>query len=343
MIPAIRDRRINRDASQREEFTMPGWFNRLGAACAVLAAAVYLTSAHAETWPARPVKVIVPYAPGGGTDATGRTYAEKLSAIYGQQFVVDNRAGASGMIGIEACAKSPGDGYTLCIVPLATVAVLPNVRKTAYDPFKDFTPVGRVTDAIFAFAVGEMQPWKTLQEFIADAKKAPGKYTMSSSGIATITHLSVAAVQLAAGIEAVHVPYKGGAEQLQDALSGQVNMMFEGNAYPHHKAGKMRILAVSTPYRHPQFPDIPSVREILPGFDVPNWFAVYGPAGLAPEIVAGLSENLNKIGDMPDVQERTLAMGVKPVRDTPQGAAAELKKRHAALGDLVRKLNIRLD
>jgi len=328
---------------------MTSWFFRLGGACVALAGlalsspTVLVAPAAAETWPSRPVKVIVPYAPGGATDAAGRNYSEKLSGIFGQQFVVENRAGASGMIGIEACSKSPADGYTFCVVPIATVAVLPHIRTTAYDPFKDFAPIGRVTDAIFTFASGTMKPWSTMQEFIADAKKNPGKYTLGSSGVGTMTHLSGAAMQIAAGIELVHVPYKGGAEQLQDALSGQVDMMFEGNTYPQYKAGKMKIFAVSTPYRHPSFPEIPALKEIVPSFELPNWFAIYGPAGLAPEIIGKMSAALNRIADMPDVQERALAMGLKPIKDTPQDAAAELKKQYAAMGELVKKLKIKVE
>ncbi len=297
----------------------------------------------AGAYPAKPVRVIVAFPAGGGTDATARAYAEKLSMALGQQFVVDNRVGASGMIGHEACAKAPPDGYTLCVNTLGAMALLPHVRKTPYDPLKDFVAIGRVTDALFGFAVNASAPWKTMQEFVEEAKRKPDTLTLANSGLGTITHLSGETMASLYNIKLVMVPYKGGVEQLQDALAGHVSMMFEGNFFPHVKAGKLRGLAVSTPFRHPHFPDIPSMKELQPDWDVPSWFGFMAPAGTPQAVVDRISPLLNKASDMPDVQERVLGMGLVAMKDTPQGMADDLRKQHARFGEAVKRLNIRVE
>jgi tripartite-type tricarboxylate transporter receptor subunit TctC len=318
--------------------------NLLSASIAILLGlTTAVSSATAQTWPTRPVRVIVSFPAGGGTDATARAYAEKLSQTLGQQFVVDNRAGASGVIGHDVCAKAAPDGYTLCVATLGGIGLLPQVRKTPYDPIKDFTPIGRVTDALFGFAVHPSSPWTTMQEFADDARKKPDTFTLANSGVATITHLAGETMAASFGIRLVMVPYKGGVEQLQDALAGHVSMMYEGNFFPHVKAGKLRGLAVSTPFRHPNFPDIPSMKEILPDWDMPSWFAFMGPAGLPPVVAEKLSPLLNQISDMKDVQERVLAMGLVTVKDTPQGLAADLTKQTARFAEAVKRLNIKAE
>lgn len=313
----------------------------LVAAAALLA--LTATNALAQAWPAKPVRVIVAFPAGGGTDATARAYSEKLSQMLGQQFVVDNRSGASGMIGHEACAKSANDGYTLCVNTLGAMGLLPHVRKTPYDPLKDFAPIGRVTDALFGFAVNSSFPWKTMQEFVDDAKKKPDSLTLANSGLGTITHMAGETMASMYNIRLTMVPYKGGVEQLQDALAGHVSMMYEGNIFPHIKAGKLRGLAVSTPQRHPHFPDIPSMKELNPNWDLPSWFAFMAPAGIPADIPGKLSPLLNQISEMKDVQERVLAMGLIAIKDSPQGLADDLAKQHKMFGDAVKRLNIKAD
>jgi tripartite-type tricarboxylate transporter receptor subunit TctC len=310
---------------------------------ALLGVLALTAPAMAQSWPTKPVRVIVAFPAGGATDATARAFADKLSQEFGQQFVIDNRVGASGVIGTEACAKAPNDGYTLCVATLGALGLLPNVRKTPYDPLKDFTPIGRVTDALFGFASHPSMPWKTMQEFVAAAKKEPGKYTLANSGIGTITHLAGETMAAHFGLKLTIVPYRGGVEQLQDALAGHVSMMYEGNFFPHIKAGKIVPLAVSTPFRHPNFPDIPTMKELMPEWDMPSWFAFMGPAGMPPIVAERLSPVLNKIADMPDVQERVLAMGVKTLKDTPQECTADLKKQHENFAKLVAKFNIKVE
>jgi len=307
------------------------------------AIASFSSGALAQAWPSKPVKVIVAFPAGGATDATARAYSEKLSQLLGQQFVVDNRAGAGGMIRHEACAKSPNDGYTLCVNTLGAMGLLPHVRKTPYDPLKDFVAIGRVTDALFGFAVNANMPWKTMQEFADEAKRKPDTLTLANSGLGTITHIAGETMASLYNIKLVMVPYKGGVEQLQDALAGHVSMMYEGNIFPHIKAGKLRGLAVSTPFRHPQFPDIPSMKELQPTWDLPSWFAFMGPAGISSDIVQKLSPLLNQISDMPDVQERMLGMGLIAIKDTPAGAQEDLQKQYGRFGAVVKRLGVKID
>jgi tripartite-type tricarboxylate transporter receptor subunit TctC len=313
------------------------------AAAALMGVAATAAGALAQAWPTKPVRVIVAFPAGGGTDATARAYSEKLSQMLGQQFVVDNRVGASGMIGHEACAKAPNDGHTLCVNTLGAMGLLPHVRKTPYEPLKDFAPIGRVTDALFGFAVPASFPWKTLQEFADEARRKPDTLTLANSGIGTITHMAGETMAALYNIRLVMVPYKGGVEQLQDALAGHVSMMYEGNIFPHIKAGKLRGLAVSTPFRHPHFPDIPSMKELQPSWELASWFAFMGPAGIPPVVAEKLSPLLNQISEMKDVQERVLAMGLVAIKDTPQGLADDLRKQHASFGAAVKRLNIKAE
>ncbi len=299
--------------------------------------------ALAQAWPSKPVRILVAFPAGGGTDATARAFSEKLSLELGQQFVVENRSGASGALGHEACAKAANDGTTLCVNTLGALGLLPNVRKTPYDPLKDFVPIGRVTDALFGFASHPSMPWKTMAEFVAFAKANPDKVTLANSGIGTITHLAGETMAHGLGLKLTMIPYKGGVEQLQDALAGHVQMMYEGNIFPYIKAGKLVGLAVSTPFRHPHFPDIPSMKEVMPDWDLPSWFAFMAPAGISPAIAERLSPLLNKIADMHDVQERMLAMGLTTTKDTPDGLMVELRKQHARFGELVRRYNIKIE
>jgi tripartite-type tricarboxylate transporter receptor subunit TctC len=315
----------------------------LRAAIGALLAFTAPALAQAPAWPTKPVRVIVGFPAGGGTDATARAYSEKLSQELGQQFVVENRAGAAGALGHEVCAKAPNDGYTLCVNTLGAMGLLPNVRKTPYDPLKDFAPIGRVTDALFGFASAPDKPWTNMAEFAAYAKANPGKVTLANSGMGTITHLSGETMAAGLGVKVTIVPYKGGVEQLQDALAGHVDMMFEGNIFPHIKGGKLRGLAVSTPFRHPNFPDIPSMKEIMPEWDLPSWFAFMAPAGIPAGIADRVSPLLNKYSDMPDIRDRMLAMGLVPTKDTPAGLDAELRKQHANFAALVKKYNIKAE
>ena len=315
--------------------------NHLTASIAILLAVIAAApSAIAQTWPTRPVRVIVSFPAGGGTDATARAYAEKLSQILGQQFVVDNRAGASGVISHDVCAKAAPDGYTLCVATLGGIGLLPQVRKTPYDPVKDFTPIGRVTDALFGFAVHPSSPWTTMQEFADDARKKPDTFTLANSGVATITHLAGETMAASFGIRLVMVPYKGGVEQLQDALAGHVSMMYEGNFFPHVKAGKAKLLAV-TGQRHPDYPDVPSFAETYPAADFVGWNALFAPVGTPDAIVRKMNAAFDTISKTPEVAALLFKVGQFPHGGTPEDLMAIMRSDFERYGKLTRELNIK--
>ncbi|MGE0697958.1 MAG: Bug family tripartite tricarboxylate transporter substrate binding protein, partial [Hyphomicrobiaceae bacterium] len=215
-------------------------FVRLAGATAAAVGLPHLSRAAA--WPERPVKLVLPYAPGGATDIIGRPWAELLTKAFGQQFVIENRGGASGMIGTEAVAKAAPDGYTFLLTPSAPLTVQPVLRKVVYDPVKSFMPVGRVGDLISGFAIHPKAGIKTFPEMIAYAKANPGKLTFGSAGQGTSSHLRIEMLKVRAGIDVLHVPYRGNADALNDLLAGNIDMMNEINPMPHVRAGKLILL-----------------------------------------------------------------------------------------------------
>src|SRR6185436_5973811 len=263
-------------------------------------------SSQAQAWPERTVKVILPYAPGGATDAIGRPWADKLSQAFGQQFVIENRGGASGMIGTEAVAKSAPDGYTFLLTPNAPLAVLPSLRKTPYDPLKSFDPVGRVGDVINGFVIHPAVGVKTFKEMVEYAKKNPGKLTFGSSGNGTSTHLRLEMLKFKTGIDILHVPYRGGADTLNDLLPGTIHMM-------------------NGPVRHADFPDAPTLAELgITGADVPIWFSIFAPAGTPRDIVAKLNAKMIEIAKTDDMKAKMLAVNAVVPLQSPEDMAKHL-------------------
>ena len=300
--------------------------------------------AQAQNWPERAVKIILPYAPGGATDAIGRPWADKLSQAFGQQFVIENRGGAGGMIGAEAAAKSPPDGYTLFLTPNAPLSVVPTLRKTAYDPVKSFDPVGRVGDVVCGFVIHPSVGVKTLKEMIEYAKKNPGKLTFASSGNGTANHLRVEMLKLKTGIDILHVPYRGGADSLNDVLPGTVHMMNEPVSLPHAKAGKLILLNINGTERHPDFPDVPTLTELgIAGADVPIWFSIYAPAGTPKEIVAKLNAKMIEIAKTDDMKAKMRAVNAFVPLQSPEDMAKHLVEDIKANADLIKAANIKID
>ena len=294
-------------------------------------------------WPTKPVKVIVNYAPGGSTDNATRPFMEKLSIAFGQQFVIENKGGASGAVGVEAGVRSPPDGYTFFVSPVASLTILPNARPTAYDPFKDMVPVSQIADSTLVFAVHPSLKVKTMQEFVAYAKINPGKLNFGSSGLGTLTQMICESVNLVAGIDMLHVPYRGGAESLTDFLAGQVQVFSEGNVLPHVKAGKAELLAVVDSERHPEFPDVPMLREVYPEADLLNWFGLFAPAGTPEPIVRRMSEEIGRAAKNPELRAHLLRLALRANGSTPEQLAGILRKDYDRYGKLIRTLNIRMD
>ena len=317
----------------------------LGLAGATLATGLSSKAwAQAQSWPDRTVKVIVPYAPGGATDAIARPWADKLSQAFGQQFVIENRGGAAGMIGTEAAAKSAPDGYTLLLTPGATLAVLPLLRKTPYDPVKSFDPVGRVGDVINGFVIHPSVGVKTFKEMVEYAKKNPGKLTYGSSGNGTATHLRLEMLKHKMGIDILHIPYRGGADTLNDVLPGTVHMMNEPVSIPHAKAGKLILLNINAAVRHPDFPDVPTLTELgVTGADVPIWFSIFAPAGTPKDIIAKLNAKMLEIAKTDDMKAKMIAVNAVVPLQSPEDMAKHLLEDTKANAELIKAANIKIE
>ena len=304
--------------------------------------------AHAQTYPSRPVTVIVPFSPGTGIDIVARVIAPKLSEMWRQPVVVENKAGASGNIGTDLVAKAEPDGYTL-MVTVNTFTITPSlIKNTPYNVVNDFTPVSKIATATYCFDVNpKVFPAKDMQEAIALIKANPGKYFFASPGNGTPHHIGMELLKLQLGLNVTHVPYKGFAGAMQDLLGGQVHMMFTlvHSSIPHAKAGRIRILGVTGAKRSPQFPDLPTFREQGIDFmdDVDAWYAVMGPAKLPAEMVKKLNADVNAVMGMPDVQANLLKQGLLPTTSTPDALHALIKSDLARWAKVIADAHIKVD
>jgi tripartite-type tricarboxylate transporter receptor subunit TctC len=311
---------------------------------AAFAAPAYAQSP--ENYPTKPVRWIVPFAAAGPTDLMSRAVAEKLSQRFGQQFVVDNRAGAGGNIGCEVVAKSAPDGYTLMIGHVGTHAINATLYpKIAFDPVRDFTPISLIATYPLALVVHTAFPARDVKELIAYAKAHPGAVNFGSAGNGGPTHLIAELFKTAAGIDIVHVPYKGNAAALLDLVAGRVQMMFSNmlTSMPHVRAGKLRALAVSSARRSPQAPEIPSVAESLPGFDSVPWYGVLGPAGMPLPLVTKLNQEIARSLVAPDMRERFVSQGIDLQSSTPEQFSALIKSEVVKWRKVVRDSGAKVD
>jgi tripartite-type tricarboxylate transporter receptor subunit TctC len=295
-------------------------------------------------WPNRPVKLIVPYAPGGASDLVARPWADKLSQAFGQQFVVDNRGGAGGMIGTEAAARSPADGYTFLLTPNGTLTVLPHLRQLPYTPGKDLIPIARAGDLVCGFVIHPSVGVKTFAEMLDYAKKNPGKLNYGSAGLATGTHMRLEMLKYRTGVNIVHVPYRGSADALNDLLPGNIQMMNEINPLPHVKAGKLILLNVNNPNRSPDFPDVPTLTELgLKDSDAPLWYSVLAPAGTSKEIMQRLNSKMVEIAATDEMKKRMREISVEVPLQKPDEVASFWKEDFDRTGVLVKAANIKLE
>jgi len=301
--------------------------------------ALLAANALAQGYPAKPVKVVVPYPPGGPTDIVARLVSQKLAEQTGQQFVVENRAGAGGNIGAEAVARAPADGYTLLVATTAH-AINPSLFKSlGYDLQKDFAPVSQLTGGPLVIVVNPSLPAKNVRELIALAKSKPGGLNLASSGNGQSTHLSAELFSSMAGIKMNHVPYKGSAPALTDVIAGQADLMFDTmlSAMPQAKTGKLRALAVTSAARSPAAPDLPTVAESgLPGYEAIAWNGLLAPAGTPKDVVAKLNAELKRTLDLPEVKERFAAQGFGAAWGPPEKFAAFLQSELAKWAKVVK-------
>jgi len=302
-------------------------------------------AAQAQTsWPDRPVKVIVPYAPGGATDAIARPWCDELSKAFGQQFVIENRGGASGMIGVEAATKATADGYTLIMTPAAPLTILPSLRKTPYDPEKGLQPIGRTGDVLNGLTIHPSVGVKTMKEFVEYAKKNPGKLTYGSSGSGTATHIRIEALKLRAGLDILHVPYRGGADSLNDLLPGTIQLMNEPVTLPHVKAGKLILLSINGQQRNPDFPDIPTLTEVgIKDADIPIWFGMYGPVGTPKDVVAKLNAKMIELAKQDEMKKRLWAVNAIVPLQTPDEMLAAIREDIKINADIIKAANVKME
>jgi tripartite-type tricarboxylate transporter receptor subunit TctC len=318
----------------------------LSLACGIVAAGLSTATALAQatSWPERPVKVTVPYAAGGATDAIARPWCEELSKAFGQQFVVENRGGASGMIGMEAMTKSPPDGYSLIMTPNAVLSILPSLRKTPYDPLNDTVAIGHAGEVLNGFAIHPKLGVKSMQELVAYAKKNPGQVTYGSSGNGTANHLRLEALKLKAGIDILHVPYRGGADALNDLLPGNVHMQNEPVNLPHVKAGKLILLAINGHRRNPDFPDVPTLTEAgIKDADVPIWFGFFGPKGLPDGIVQKMNAKMLELAKDAAFLKKLWAVNAIPEALTPAQLRKLLEDDIKANLEVIKAANVKLE
>jgi tripartite-type tricarboxylate transporter receptor subunit TctC len=274
------------------------------------------TAAAAQDYPTKPVRLIIPFPPGAINDTVGRMIATQLGTRLGKQVVVDNRAGAAGVIGTELAANAPKDGYTLLVVSLVN-AVNPWLYKLPYDPIKSFEPVAILASAPNVLAVNAELPVKSVKEFIALAKEKPGQLQYASGGIGSFQHLGAELFRLAAGVNMLHVPFKGGGPAMIDVLGGHTKVIFATTitALPHVRSGKLRVLGVGGRERSPALPDIPTIAEAgVPGYEAANWIGIVAPAGTPAAIVAKLHKEISAAVDSPEIQKQFSSEGVEAMR-----------------------------
>ncbi|MEH3085742.1 MAG: tripartite tricarboxylate transporter substrate binding protein [Xylophilus ampelinus] len=317
-------------------------FSRLrGLMAAVLLGAAGVASA---AYPERPVTLIVPWAPGGSTDILARALAEQLTKSLGQPVVVDNRAGASGNIGSNLVAKARPDGYTLLVGSMSTHAMNPALmERMPFRGVEDFTPIAQLANVVNTLVVSNSVPAKNVAELIAYAKAHPGKLNYASAGAGSTNHLSAALFEKAAGVQMMHVPYKGGAPAVLDTVADQTQVLFSAGTQtlPHVKAGKLKLLAVTEARRSALLPEVPTVAETLPGYELGVWYGFFGPANMPRDLVNRLNAAANAAMADPGVKARMDQIGVEITRTTPAQFASVLKDDAERYGRTIRELGIK--
>ncbi len=317
----------------------------------LLAAALVLPGAAMAqpeaVWPSRPIKWVVPFPPGGAMDAIARTLGDKAARELGQPFVIENRPGAGGNIGADYVAKQPADGYTIMITSIGMATNKALYARLGYDPVKDFAPVSLLAVVPNVLVVNAARNGdRSVKDVLAHARRDPGKLTYASAGNGTSIHLAGEMFASLAGLNLLHIPYKGSGPALTDMLGGQVDLMFDSitSARPHIQSGKLRALGVTTAKRSSALPDVPTIAEAgLPGYEVSPWFAVFAPAGTPAEVLARLNKVLNESMKQPDTLKKLESVGAEPIGSTPQELAAHLRREIDRWDKLIKERKIHVD
>ena len=318
---------------------------RLAIVLSCLFLTAFAPSSAAQAWPSKPVRLIVPFSAGGTTDIVARLYAQRLTQALGTQFVVENRVGAGGTIGTEAGARAAPDGYTFVFGSTSSTAVSPGLYpKLSFDIARDFVPVAQVASASIVLASHPSLPVRDVKELVALAKKHPGEIVYASSGNGSSLHLCAEYLKHLAGIEMLHVPYKGVGAAMPDLLAGNAQLLFSDMPpfVPYVKTGKLRALGVTTAQRSPLLPDIPAIAESVPGYDLAGWYGVLAPAGTPREIVTRLHAAIQKIMSSPEMRERYVTLALEPVERSPQEFGEYVKSELAKWGKIIKVSGARI-
>lgn len=300
----------------------------------------------ADDFPAKPLRLVIPYTPGGPTDLVGRAIASKLQDALGQQLIVDNRAGGGGVIATEIVARSPADGYTLLLGTPGQLVTLPLLmQKLPYNAVRDFAPVSLVVQSPQVLVANAKLPAVSVAELIAYAKARPGQLNYASVATGGTGHLGMELLKQTAGIDMLHVPYKGTAPALTDMIAGQVQLMFTSlpTVQPHVSAGRLKLLATGSPRRTPAIPDVPTVAETVPGYELMTWYAIFAPRRTPVAIVDRLHTELVKILVSPAIEKQFAQNGVEPANSTPQQLAAYMRAETERWSKVIRTSGIRLE
>jgi tripartite-type tricarboxylate transporter receptor subunit TctC len=310
-------------------------------------ALAWLPNAGAQEYPTKPIRLVITYPPGGNTDLVGRALALKLGEFMGQQVVVDNRGGAGGVLGSMITAQSAPDGYTIMLGTSAGMVINPLLsRKLTYDPVRDFAPVSMVVIVPQLLVINPQLPVKNVRELIAFAKAKPGYLNAGSSGVGTPNHFGTELLKWLAGVDIVHVPYKGGAPALTDLLGGQIQMAFSSvpAVLPHIKAGRLVALGVGSAKRSPALPNIPTIAEAgVPGYEYTTWYGVFAPAKTPRTLIARLNAEIVKAMETPDIKDRFTALGGDPDPGTPEELRAYMANESAKWAKIIKAANIRVE
>src|SRR4051812_22937083 len=312
----------------------------------VLSTLMISAPAFAQNYPGKPIRLVLPYPPGGGTDVIARPLAQKLTEQLGQQVIVDNRGGAGGNIGMEFVAKSPPDGYTLLFALTAQFAVNPTLySKLPYDPVRDYAPISLLANAPYFLVVHPSVPARSVAELIAFAKARPGQLAYSSSGNGSGAHLAGEMLRSLAHIDLTHVPYKGAGPALPDLLAGQVQLSFVTYiaSGQHMKSGRLRVLGVTTAKRTPVLPDLPAIAETVPGYDSAVWYGFAAPAGTPPDIVARLNTEVLRVLAVPDFRHRITLEAITPIGSTPEEFGSFMRSEIVRWAKVVKESGAKVD
>ncbi len=305
-----------------------------------------VSAAHAQTYPVKPVRLIVPFPAGGATDLFARSLSQKLGDKLGQPVVVDNKPGAGGTLGSDLAAKAVADGYTLLLSTTSTHSIGPNLNpKIPYDAMRDFTPIGQVGNAPSIMLVPNSSPARTVQEWIALARQNPGRLNYASSGNGTIVQLTAELFKSQANLFVVHIPYKGTALAIPDLVSGKVDVLFDSlpTGLPHVRDGRLRALGVTSAKRTPLAPDLPPISDVLPGYESTTWFGLFGPKGLPAEVVTRVNTAANQVLKDPEVIDKLTRLGIEPVGGTPAQFTAMLTAELAKWKKIINERKITLE